>query len=607
MRTAAWTTTLTCAAGLLGFALLGGAWGEGGGGGESIDARDAAEWRRPSGAVLLDSGRRLAVANESTGTVSLVDVETTTAPENAATFPLVSETAIGGRLTSIAPGPRDREFLLADAAGHRVLLSRMDEDRVAVVAEAPVARHPVSLLWSDDLRLVAVASLWSHTVTLFSISGAPESQALQAQAVIDLPFAPRLLASPSGTDWLIVADAFGGKLGLVDLPSGQLISLREIPGGNIRGLAISRDVRTLAISQQMTNGQAQTTNDDIHWGTLAQNVIRLVPLASLFDPSAALYRDSRVLQLGQPGFGAADPAGLVELESGDWLVTLSGTGDALIVNPFASPRARIAVGDRPLQVLLDASGRRAFAVSQLTNAIAVVDVEEGELDGLIPLGPAPPETPASRGERLFFSAGLSHDRWLSCHSCHTDGHSNGRLIDTKGDNTFGTPKRVLTLLGTRDANPWAWNGEFKELHDQVRQSIESSMQGRRPSAQQVADLVAFLHTLEPAPPLHVPATDAERDVVERGRTVFHREGCGECHIPSLTYTSNGVYDVGLVDEAGASKFNPPSLRGVSQRDTLFHDGRATSLRAVFEDYGHQLSGALDEPDLQALLEFLRTL
>ena len=36
---------------------------------------------------------------------------------------------------------------------------------------------------------------------------------------------------------------------------------------------------------------------------------------------------------------------------------------------------------------------------------------------------------------------------MSCHSCHTDGHTSGRLADTLGDDTFGTPKRVLSLLG----------------------------------------------------------------------------------------------------------------------------------------------------------------
>jgi len=44
--------------------------------------------------------------------------------------------------------------------------------------------------------------------------------------------------------------------------------------------------------------------------------------------------------------------------------------------------------------------------------------------------------------------------------------------------------------------------------------------------------------------------------------------------------------IGLIDETGNTRFNPPSLRGVHQRGRLLHDGRAESLRALFEDHQH---------------------
>ena len=51
-------------------------------------------------------------------------------------------------------------------------------------------------------------------------------------------------------------------------------------------------------------------------------------------------------------------------------------------------------------------------------------------------------TAADRGERLFFDGRLSHDGWLSCQSCHTDGHTNNALADTLGDGSFGAAKRL---------------------------------------------------------------------------------------------------------------------------------------------------------------------
>ena len=65
----------------------------------------------------------------------------------------------------------------------------------------------------------------------------------------------------------------------------------------------------------------------------------------------------------------------------------------------------------------------------------------------ISLGARPELSAAERGEDLFYDARLSLQGWLSCHSCHTDGHSSGKLADTFSDTTFGTPKRILSLLG----------------------------------------------------------------------------------------------------------------------------------------------------------------
>ena len=82
----------------------------------------------------------------------------------------------------------------------------------------------------------------------------------------------------------------------------------------------------------------------------------------------------------------------------------------------------------------------------------------------IPAGFDPIEFPAGNaftyarwnlGKKLFYDPVLSADSSISCASCHPDGHSNGLLVDTTSDGTLGTPKRVLSLLGTRDNTPLA--------------------------------------------------------------------------------------------------------------------------------------------------------
>src|SRR5262249_38068846 len=137
---------------------------------------------------------------------------------------------------------------------------------------------------------------------------------------------------------------------------------------------------------------------------------------------------------------------------------------------------------------------------------------------------------------------------------------------------------------------------------QVRKSSQATMHGPALTAEETHDLVAFLKTLPPPPP--VPSM--ERDALRRGQEVFQRQKCATCHVPPL-YTSAKTYDVGLKDEAGQVLFNPPSLRGVGQGGPYFHDNRADSLEDVFMQHHHQIREGLKSGELADLVAFLRSL
>ena len=65
--------------------------------------------------------------------------------------------------------------------------------------------------------------------------------------------------------------------------------------------------------------------------------------------------------------------------------------------------------------------------------------------------------------------------------------------------------------------------------------------------------------------------------------------------------------MGLSDEVGNREFNPPSLRGVSRRDALLHDGRAHSLEEVFQKERHPRGLVLKSQEIADLVAFLKTL
>jgi YVTN family beta-propeller protein len=332
--------------------------------------------------------------------------------------------------------------------------------------------------------------------------------------------------------------------------------------------------------------------------------LRELSLATVLDPRADLLADSRLHPLGDVGRGGGDPAG-VAVGGGRVVVALAGAGEVAVGKPGDDWR-RVTVGRRPTTVAVSHDGKRAFVANTHADSVSVVDLEAQRVTADIALGPTGELCAADRGELLFHDSRLSHDGWMSCHSCHTDGHTNGRLADTLGDGTYGTPKRVPSLLGVADTGPWAWNGGVKDLRDQMRQSVATTMRGAKLSDDQADDLVAYLRTLAPAPPIGRFRDASDRATVARGREVFDRQGCSTCHAPP-TYTTPRTYDVGLVDESGQQAFNPPSLRGVSQGGPFFHDGRAATLADVFVRHRHQLRGDLAAGELADLLAFLESL
>jgi YVTN family beta-propeller protein len=546
--------------------------------------------RRPVALTLADGGRLLFVANRC-GTVTAIDAEKLCP---------AGETAVGRRLADLVATPDGRHLLAVDeGAGELLVLS----PRLETLHRVPVGAAPVSVQAAPDGSCCFVASLWSRRLVVIDL-GPLRPRAGDGPRVtktIALPFAPRRQLPVGGPARLVVADAFGGRLAVVEPARGTVASVRTLPGHNIRGLALSADRKELLLAHQVLNPLARTTQDDIHWGNLLTNNLRALPLADVLKPDADLLRGGRLFQLGEAGHGTGDPAG-VAVAGGELVVPLAGVGEAAVGPDKEGGWAYVPVGAGPAAVATSPDGRRAYVANTFADLVSVIDVPGRKVRAEVSLGPRPEPTAADRGERLFHDARLAHDGWFSCQSCHTDGHSNGLLADTLGDNSYGTPKRVLSLRGVKDTGPWAWNGSMPDLESQVRKSVLTTMHGRKPTAEQVADLVAYLKTLPPPP----PPGPADEAAVGRGREVFHRQGCAACH-PPPSYTSPRTYDVGLSDEAGQKEFNPPSLRGVSQGGPYFHDGRAATLVEVFTRHRHQLKGELAKGDVEDLLAFLRSL
>lgn len=548
--------------------------------------------RHPVALALADGGRWLFVAGRRSGTVSVIDT---------GSLKVTGGDPVGRTLSDLAVTP-DGVVVTDQDAGELIVLRRR-ESRLDVRARVAVGPDPVSVQVSPDGSHGFVASRWSRRVTVVDLGAAGGPKARQS---IPLPFPPGRQVLLSDPVRLVVADAFGGRLAVIDPARGEVESVRELPAHNIRGLAVGGDGRRLLVSHQVLSARATTSLADVHWGNLLTNNLREVSLAGVRNPQADLVGDSRLHHLGDAGRGAGDPAGVAVTPGGAVVLALAGVGEVAVGGPRDGVWERIPVGRRPTAVAVSPDGRRGFVANTFSDSVSVLDLTANRVTAEVPLGGTAEATAADRGEVLFHDARLSHDGWFSCHSCHTDGHTNGLLADTLGDGSYGTPKRVPTLRGVTDTGPFGWTASAENLEAQLRSSVETTLRGARLTPAQEADLLTYLRTLPSPPSLNRFAEKPPAEAVRRGAAVFRGQGCAVCHEPP-TYTSAKTYDVGLADEHGNRAFNPPSLRGVSQAGPYFHDGRARTLPEVFTKHGHGLKARPPRAELDDLLSFLADL
>ena len=187
---------------------------------------------------------------------------------------------------------------------------------------------------------------------------------------------------------------------------------------------------------------------------------------------------------------------------------------------------------------------------------------------------------------LFHDATRSFNQWYSCNTCHSDGHTNGLDFDTLNDGRQDlsalhqrSRKKVPTLRRVTLTGPGP--GTAGKRASKTRWSSPSPRAcrapGRRPTTSRPWSPSSKLSTT-PATPIARP-TAASRPAAQRGEAVFRsaKAACNTCHGgPELT--DGKIHVTGLEEPDDAYRgYNPPSLRGVYDKDPYLHDGRSKTL------------------------------
>ncbi|MCI0361306.1 MAG: hypothetical protein L0211_22720 [Planctomycetaceae bacterium] len=552
-----------------------------------VPLADQPHLRRPIAAAWLVQSKLLAVANQRSGSISIVDIEN---------GKVLREVLVGERLADVAALPSAGWLLAVDEKRHELVVLQWEAGDLQIAQRIPVSRYPVSIAVSQGGTRCTVASLWSRTITTFGIepAEAPAPPTLTNLNELVLSFAPsEQIYLPDG-EHVLVADAFTGRMALLDVTAQKVVQIPANHIFRIYGMALSTDPGGLYIGHQalrplMASPKAQGASQNNDKAKALTNFVGEYSIAGLLQGRLERFVGNREAP-ARSGYFEGDLRQMAELAPGLLTVTTQ----------------------RRRQALVPAAGQPRVRLRRFWDDLVVSDPDQSTRETNIKLGPVGALTAADRGEALFYDTSLSATGWMSCHTCHPDGHTTGQTVDTMGDGSKGTHKRVLTLLGSGLTKKWAWSGEVRALNAQVFQSLKTTM-GKQSTPQIVNDITAFVQTLPPPPPLKPalddPADDDPDDKAQlsRGEVLFQSLGCADCHVPAQGYTSDATYDVGLRDEKRMTRFNPPSLRGVSQGYSFFHDGRATKLEDVFVTHRHPHGEALPDDQLADLLRYLSSL
>jgi YVTN family beta-propeller protein len=544
-------------------------------------------------------------------------------------------------------------------------VSLVDVRSGRVLDELATGSHPSNIVLTPDGRTVLVTASWSGTLHVLQI----EAGKLKTVGSIDLGDDPVGIAVTSDARRAFIGLVATGYVAEVDLKNLSVI--RRIPVGKWpRYLTLSADDSRLAVgcageekivvvdpargevlyderlSGGINLGHMQTSKDGIYayfpWMVYRNNPITVGNIRRGWVLASRIgrvrldgesYREA--ISLDVPGLAIADPHGLAISDNQERLiVSASGTHELLVYRlpglPFIGvggpgdlidPRLqsdrrrfdRIETGGRPMGLQISKDNRTVFVANFLRDSIQVVDLEDRAVLREFHLGGPDQKTQARLGMEIFYDGRRSLDQWYSCHSCHQNGGTNSRPMDTFNDGTALTNKTVLSLYNVTRTGPWTWHGWQKDLSDAMRKSLTTTMLGKAPAAGDVASLLAYLESLKDPPnPFRTP-DGSLNSAAKRGQKVFAspKAACINCHSGDY-YTDGRIHDVGLGSASDKYEgYNTPSLRGLYRKVRFLHNGRARSLERVVNDLHspEKVEGeaALTEQEASDLIEYLRSL
>lgn len=599
--------------------------------GSSNAASDASKFDgflSPAELVAAPASNRLYIALETANRIAVFD---TTSNSIANTFDLPASpsglalSSDGSKLfvTTKAPDGSICVINTADGSIHHTI---------------PAGHFPCAPVLSPDENKIYICNRFQNSVAFFDLA------AKQKTKTVPVGREPAAAALTRDGKHLLVANSLpkgpahsgyiSTSVSIIDIASAKVAANIELGNGttNARGICISPDGKYAYVTHILGRYWNPTTQLERGW--MNTNAMSIIDIADMKLLNTVL--------LDEIDSGAANPWGVVCTPDGKYIcIAHAGTHEISLIDRSAlhkklqSSAASKTASDYPssyigvpndLSFLVELRkkiklpgngprrlviiGTKLYITEYFTDSLAVVNIDPGvfHTPQSIPLGPAKPLTLARKGQMLFNDASLCFQNWQSCATCHPNGRADGLNWDLLNDG-IGNPKQTRSMLLAHKTPPAMVSGIRDTAEAAVRSGIKFIQFVQRPESDAAA-IDEYLKSLTPVPGPHL-VDGRLTQAAERGKLIFDRAGCAECH-PAPLYTDMDKHEVGTgTGRDKDTRFDTPTLIELWRTAPYLYDGKAESIKDVLKKFNredsHGKTSDLTEQQVDDLEKFLLSL
>ena len=547
----------------------------------------------------------------------------------------------------------------------------MDPAKRKVLATLPAGHTALAPVLSPDGKSLYICNRFNNDVSVFDLAARREVRRIAVQrepVAADLTKDGRflLVANHLHTGRADVEDV-AAVVSVIDVAAGNVVKELRLPTGSgvLNDLRVSPDGKYAAVTHLVASFNRAASQ--VRSGWMNANALTLIDLARMEVHYTVL--------LDQPGSGAANPWGLAwSADSATLVAAHAGTHEVSVIAvpalldgireaerthpqghqpggskrpdaqvrapsraakptlafisryeglaegpPFlvgARQRVKLPSGDlgpRPVAI----AGHTAYVANYFSDTLSLIDLAAPQPNAQsIPLGRAEVRKQKAemdqvrKGEFYFHDASICQQGWQSCASCHpAEGRADGLNWDLLNDG-IGNPKNTKSLLLAHRTPPAMWLGVRETAGTAVRAGIEHILFTQQPE-EVAAAIDEYLKSLKPVPSPYLAHGRLSKEA-GRGKQVFARAGCGDCHPPGR-FTDLHQYEVGTRRgfDRPADKFDTPTLIELWRTAPYLHDGSAATVRDVLTTRNpqgqHGATSTLSTQELNDLCAYLLSL